>query len=181
MEQERRSCILIFGLKGYQCRFYRSKETRTNTCSSLWITDQENPLPLRQKLGSFVAPVWLVWETIFSDQRRFLLLSSVFLFAVSSLLNHPNDQEFLNNEKAQSKSFENKAIFNNPCLFTSSLNLFVTARPHAKSFQMKGGHFIGISTGVWKEAIVILKGLLRDESFIRSLIGRKTRVTFSVN
>jgi len=46
-----------------------------------------------------------------------------------------NDQEFLNNEKAQSKSFENKAIFNNPCLLTSSLNLFVTARPCAKSFQ----------------------------------------------
>ena len=30
---------------------------------------------------------------------------------------------------------------------------------------------IGISTGVGKEAIVILKGLLRDESFIRSSIG----------
>ena len=26
MGQERRSCILIFGLKGYQCRFNRSKE-----------------------------------------------------------------------------------------------------------------------------------------------------------
>lgn len=46
-----------------------------------------------------------------------------------------NEQEFWNNEKAQSKSFENKAIFNSPCLFTSSLNLFVTARPCAKSFQ----------------------------------------------
>ena len=26
MGQERRICILIFGLKGYQCRFYRSKD-----------------------------------------------------------------------------------------------------------------------------------------------------------
>lgn len=92
-----------------------------------------------------------------------------------------NDQEYLNNEEAQSKWFENKAIFNSPCLLTSSLNLFVTARPCAKSFQMKGGHFIGISTGVGKEAMVILEGLLRDESFIRSLIGRKTRATFSIN
>ena len=48
-------------------------------------------------------------------------------------------------------------------------------------FNMKGGQFIGISTGVGKEAIVILKGLLRDESFIRSLIGRKTRATFPIN
>ena len=28
MGQERRICILIFGLKGYQCRFYRSKEKK---------------------------------------------------------------------------------------------------------------------------------------------------------
>ena len=48
-------------------------------------------------------------------------------------------------------------------------------------FKMKGGQFIGISTGVGKEVIVILKGLLRDESFIRSLIERKTRATFSIN
>ena len=48
-------------------------------------------------------------------------------------------------------------------------------------FKMKGGQFIGISTGVGKEAIVILKGLLRDESFIRSSIGRKTRATFSID
>ena len=92
-----------------------------------------------------------------------------------------SDQKFLNNDKAKSKSFENKAIFNNPCLLASSLNLFVTARPCAKSFQMKGGQFIGISTGVGKEAMVTLKGLLRDESFIRSLIGRKTRATFPIN
>ena len=36
-----------------------------------------------------------------------------------------NDQEFLNNEKAKNKSFENKAIFNNPRPSTSSLNLFI--------------------------------------------------------
>lgn len=46
-----------------------------------------------------------------------------------------NDQEYLNNEEAQSKWFENKAIFNSPCLLTSSLNHSVTARPCAKSFQ----------------------------------------------
>ena len=48
-------------------------------------------------------------------------------------------------------------------------------------FKMKGGQFIGISTGVGKEAMVTLKGLLRDERFIRSLIGRKTRATFPIN
>lgn len=68
-----------------------------------------------------------------------------------------NDQEFLNNEKAQSKSFENKAIFNSPCLFTSSYDLFATARPFAKSFQNERGQFIGISTGVGKKAIVTWK------------------------
>lgn len=67
MGQERRICILIVGLKGYQCRFYRSKEKEKQArqleqplAPVYEFTDQENPLPLRQKLGSFVAPVWLV-------------------------------------------------------------------------------------------------------------------------
>ena len=32
MNQEKRSCILIFGSKGYKCRFYRFKEKEKQVC-----------------------------------------------------------------------------------------------------------------------------------------------------